>query len=139
MATQGSGDTTPVRPYTLSRKSAPKQHYLFSRFLFPFLFFAVFRFSIPPFSILCQYAILSISLLSPSFYLAIFLSFSSLPIFSLALSRLAHSLPCLCLTSCTISLKGIVRFWSRWKAPPYEEIHRPPPCCTTRTGQYLLD
>jgi len=39
----------------------------------------------------------------------------------------------------TCSPKGIVWFWSRWKAPPYGEIHRPPPCCTTRTRQYLLD
>jgi len=34
----------------------------------------------------------------------------------------------------TSSPKGIVRFWSRWKAPLYGEIHRPPLCCTTRTG-----
>jgi len=39
----------------------------------------------------------------------------------------------------TISPKAIVRFWSSNKAPFYGEIHWPPPCCTTRTGQYLLD
>ena len=40
---------------------------------------------------------------------------------------------------CNSSPKGIVRFWSRWRAPPYGEIHRSPPCCTTRSGQYLFD
>jgi len=35
--------------------------------------------------------------------------------------------------------KGIVQFWLRRKAPPYGEIHWPPPCCTTRTRHYLLD
>jgi len=39
----------------------------------------------------------------------------------------------------TISPKCFVWFWSRWKAPPYGAIHWPPPCCTTRTGQYLLN
>jgi len=33
----------------------------------------------------------------------------------------------------TSSQKGIVRFCSRRKAPPYGEIHWPPPCCMTRT------
>jgi len=47
-----------------------------------------------------------------------------------------HSSSCATYTS---SPKGIVRFWSRWKVPPCGEIHWPPPCCTTRTGQYLLD
>ena len=37
-----------------------------------------------------------------------------------------------------ISPKGIFRCWSPNKAPPYGEIHWPPPCCTTRTGQYLF-
>jgi len=37
----------------------------------------------------------------------------------------------------TIDPKGIVRFGSRRKAPPYGEIHWPPPCCTTRAGRYL--
>jgi len=41
--------------------------------------------------------------------------------------------------SSTISPKGIVWFWSRWKAPPYGEIHWPPPCCTNRPEQFLLD
>jgi len=35
---------------------------------------------------------------------------------------------------CTSSPKGIVRFWLRWKAPPYGTLHWPPPCCTTRLG-----
>ena len=39
---------------------------------------------------------------------------------------------------CTSSPKGIVRCWSI-KAPPDGEIHWLPPCCTTRTGEYLLD
>jgi len=30
---------------------------------------------------------------------------------------------------CTIVPKGSVRFWSLRKAPPYGEIHLPPPCC----------
>ena len=39
----------------------------------------------------------------------------------------------------TIVPKGIVRFWSRRKASPCVEIHCPPPCCTNRAEQYLLD
>jgi len=51
--------------------------------------------------------------------------------------RLAEAEPYI-VAAGTISQKCIDQFWSRWEAPPYGEIHWPPPCCTP-TGQYLLD